>query len=421
MTAYDFMYMALLILLFPLLLWDKRLRRGFFYSLSRSFESRRRRDGRGSSTVIVHSVSVGEVNAALPLVRALEREGFDVLVSTATERGFATVIKSGLSPVSAPLDFSFTVRSFLREYKPVALILIELEMWPNLLFWAYSFGIPVVVVNGRISSESFRNYIAFRSVVASILRRVSLVLCQNNLYVERFVALGADKGKVFMGGNLKYDSSPRRVTEEERKKVREELSVGDDEFLLIGGSTYLVEEKALLDVFVSLRGKAKMRLLLAPRQADHFDELCAEIVRRGLRYVRRSETKGEDVISEWDVYVVDTVGDLLYLYGGCDVSFVGGTLFEGKGGHSVIEPAACGIPVIVGEHHENFKESVLLLAASGGLRVVKTEEELRGVIERLMNDSEERKKRGESCAKAIDLNRGATERVVSYLKRMLER
>lgn len=423
MTAFDFLYGVLLILFSPFFLVNRRLRQGFFSRIVRSLTGSNNRccftETRYGAPILIHAVSVGEVVAALPLIKSLENEGFDVLVTTATERGFLTARKNGLDVVYAPLDFSYFVRPFLRELKPLALILIELELWPNLIFWAHSSKVPILIVNGRISDESFRNYRAFKLFVSSSLRRVSLILCQNNLYVERFVDLGAKKEKVFMGGNMKYDSAPKKVTEQERNRVREELGIRDDEFVLIGGSTYLVEEKTLLDSFVSLRKDSKMRLILAPRQTDHFDELISEIKKRGLRYLNRSATKTGTFSSDWDVYVVDTVGDLVYLYGGADVAFVGGTLFEGKGGHSVIEPAACGLPVVIGEHYENFRDTVVLLSACGGLRVVKSGEEVTSVVKRFIEDENERKRAGESCARAIDLHRGATERVVSYLKGVL--
>lgn len=418
LTAFDILYVMMLFIMLPFVLLNGRLRRGFLLRMRQLFRSVMADGQRDSErgVVLVHSVSVGEVVASLPLVQALEKEGFGVVVTTATERGYATALKQGLDVRFAPLDFSPLVRTFLREVSPVALILVELELWPNLIFWAHSLRIPVFVVNGRISDESFRRYMWLRGSFVSTLKRVEMVFSQNNLYSERFVMLGMPKERVVMGGNLKFDAAPSKVSPSDRSNVRAEMGASEDDFLIIGGSTYLFEEKVLLDVFRSLGGERRVRLVLAPRQADHFDELVEEVERRRLSHVRRSAGG----LGDWDVYIVDTVGELVYLYGGCDVAFVGGTMFAGKGGHSVIEPSAVGLPVIVGEHHENFRDSVVALKAAGGLFVVKNGEELRKRLEELL-DGSKRQRMGDAAARCIDLNRGATERILGVLRGLSER
>lgn len=419
MTAFDFLYTGMFIFLLPILIINRRLRRGLILRLRQSLHSFRptvRQGGNRRGVVVLHAVSVGEVVASLPLTQALKEEGYSVVVTTATERGYTTALKNGLEARFAPLDFSPSVRAFLREIKPSALILVELELWPNLIFWSHALGIPVVIVNGRISDESFRRYMWLKGSFLSTLSRVDMILSQNNLYSERFIMLGMPKEKVIMGGNLKYDSAPAKASENERKRVRLDIGASDDDILIIGGSTYFVEEKSLLDALCSLNSERRLRLLLAPRQADHFDRLIGEIEKRGLSYTTRSEKSNTD----WDVYVIDTVGELVYLYAGCDIAFIGGTMFEGRGGHSVIEPAAVGLPVIIGENHYNFRDSVELLKAADALVVVKDDNELRKAFEELLNDARKRKEMGVSAATSIELSRGATRRIVECLKEILE-
>jgi len=259
-----------------------------------------------------------------------------------------------------------------------------------------------------MTEASFARYLIAKRIVAPIIKRVDLVLAQNPVYAERFLRLGF--GRVEAVGNIKYDAAPTAISAEEREATRRELGIGKDDFVVVGGSTYMVEEEALLEACKDYVGKG-VRVVLAPRQGDHFVELEEATRKRGLRFARRSAAP----TSDWDVLIVDTVGELVRIYGAADVAFVGGTLFAGKGGHNVIEPAGLGVGVVCGSHYENFKDAVVMLKAAGGLVVVDDAAELKKKLKAFFEDRLSVGKMGEAAAKAVNLARGATERTAQKI------
>ena len=370
---------------------------------------------RGDAPVLIHAVSVGEVQIGVRLAAALEALGLPCALATATRRGAQAARKAGVEPLAAPLDFAVSVNGVLGALRPRALALVELELWPNLISVAARGG-PVIVVNGRVSARTFPRYLRLKSVLRGVVRRVSLVLAQNAAYAHRFRELGF--ARVETAGNIKYDAAPPVASPRERLDIRLSLRCPERVTLLIGGSTYREEEEALLDAFVALRKReSDARLILAPRQSDHFDALDEAIRRRGLRRRRMSA----EATVGWDVLVVDTVGDLARLYGAADIAFVGGSLFAGKGGHSVIEPAARGVGVLVGPHHANFADAVLMLSAAGGLRVVRDAAALRDAVLDGVRDRSALERMGGEGARAVDLHRGAAGRQARAIATLLRK
>lgn len=359
----------------------------------------------------MHAVSVGEVRVAAALAQELSRYALKTLITTATLRGLQTASKTGILHAPAPPDFSFSVNRCLRLVRPKALVLVELELWPNLII-SSARKCPIVIANGRITQHSFLRYRFFRRLLKPVVSNVALVLAQNHIYAERFRKLGFDEVEVV--GNVKFDAAPERISAEERHRIREELGIDDEEFVVVGGSTYLLEERALVEACKPFMGKG-LRLILAPRQSDHFGELETLINHHKLRQTRRSKEKKTD----WDVLIVDTVGELVRIYGAADLAYVGGTLFTGKGGHNVIEPAGLGVGVLCGPHCENFQDAVTLLQAAGGLRMVDNEEALKEAIKEFVEVPKKAREAGEAAANAVKLSRGAIDRTAFLIKRLI--
>ncbi|RKY18786.1 MAG: hypothetical protein DRP63_01620, partial [Planctomycetota bacterium] len=365
MTPLDALYAATLPIFAAALLPDKRRFGELTSSVARLFSPPAYR----CADVLLHAVSVGEVRVAAAVAHYLLRKGLSTLITATTRRGLQTAAKTGLPFAPAPPDFSCAVNRLLRRVSPKVLVLVELELWPNLVL-AAARRCALVIANARMTEAAFARYLAAKPILTPIIKRVDLVLAQNPLYAERFLRLGFERVEAV--GNIKYDAAPTPISAEEREAIRQELGVGKGDFVVVGGSTYRVEEEGLLEACRDYIGKG-MRVVLAPRQGDHFPQLEEAIRRRGLRFARRSSQP----TSEWDVLIVDTVGELVRIYAAADVAFVGGTLFAGKGGHNVIEPAGLGVGVVCGKHYENFKDAVVMLKAAGGLVVVDDAAELK--------------------------------------------
>lgn len=407
MTPLDALYAATLPIFAAALLPDKRRFAELTSSVARLFSPPAYR----CADVLLHAVSVGEVRVAAALAHHLLQKGLSTLITTTTRRGLQTAAKTGLPFAPAPPDFSCAVNRLLRRVSPKVLVLVELELWPNLVL-AAARRCALVIANARMTEAAFARYLAVKPILAPIIKRVDLVLAQNPLYAERFLRLGFERVEAV--GNIKYDAAPTPVSAEEREAVRQELGVGKGDFVVVGGSTYMVEEEALLEACRDCVGRG-MRVVLAPRQGDHFPQLEEAIRRRGLRPARRSSKP----TSKWDVLIVDTVGELVRIYAAADLAFVGGTLFAGKGGHNVIEPAGLGVGVVCGKHYENFKDAVVMLKAAGGLVVVDDAAELKQRLKAFFEDRLSAKKMGEAAAKAVNLARGATEKTAQKIAELI--
>jgi len=407
MTPLDALYAATLPIFAAALLPDRRRFAELTSSMARLLSPPTYRP----ADVLLHAVSVGEVRVAAALAHHLQQKIFSTLITTTTKRGLQTAAKTGLPFAPAPPDFSCAVNRLLRRVNPKVLVLVELELWPNLVLSAAR-RCAVVIANARMTETSFAKYLFAKRILTPIIKRVDLVLAQNPIYAERFLRLGF--WRVEAVGNIKYDAAPTPISVGEREAIRRELGIGREDFTIVGGSTYMVEEEALLEACRGYAGKG-IRVVLAPRQGDHFAELEEAIKRRGLRSARRSSPS----TSEWDVLIVDTVGELVRIYGAADVAFVGGTLFAGKGGHNVIEPAGLGVGVVCGPHYENFRDAVVMLKAARGLVVVDDAAELKQKLKALFEDRLSVKKMGEAAAKAVNLARGATERTAQKIAELI--
>lgn len=368
----------------------------------------------GRLTVWVHAVSVGETLAAVPLLRLLRRRisGIRQIITSVTLTGRETAVKS-LSGVTDygfyfPFDLPGLCGRFLDRLRPDVVVIVETEIWPNFIAACASRGVPVVIVNGRLSKRSFAGYMRFRWFFAPILRTLRTISAQTAEDAERFVALGAPRENVTVGGNLKFDVSPPEIAASPLSGLLlREKAAGA--LWIVAGSTHDGEEAELLRAFLAARGgNPSMRLLLAPRHPERFDAVEALIRREGVSMARRTSIpEGTQRLPE-PVLLLDTVGELSGAYAAASLAFVGGSLVP-KGGHNVLEPAWHGVPTIVGLHMENFREIADAFLAGKALIRVSGEEELADRLTRFAADPSVFRETGRRAKDLLETFRGASE------------
>ena len=377
--------------------------------------------GRGKEKIIwVHAVSVGEVVAASPVIAAL-REQFPshrVLISTTTNTGqkLAAQRFGAENVFYFPLDFGFAVQSYLNVLRPELVVVAETEFWPNFLRLAKRSGARVAIINCRISDRSFPGYKRLRFYLSRVLRNVDLFLAQTEEDRERLIAIGADKSKVTVAGNLKFDTAPppppKIVT-----SLHESLRQSSAGPVLVCGSTLDGEEGSLLSAFRNiLANHPKAVMILAPRHTERFAEVAALVEGLGFRIVRRSLWSGEPLAG--GVFLVDSIGELAALYSLASVAFVGGSLVP-RGGHNILEPAYYGVPIVTGNHYENFRDIVNIFASRNAVRIVGLAE-LPLVLIELIENQAERTTLGRNALAALESQRGATGRTVSALLELMK-
>lgn len=366
----------------------------------------------------LHAVSLGEVRAAVPLVRALQARHPDVpvLITTTTPTGSAQVRETFADRVHhayMPYDLPGAVARFLTRTRPRIALIMETELWPNLFAACAARGVPVLVANARLSARSARGYARVPLLTAATLADTTLIAAQADADAERFRTLGAPRVEVL--GNLKYDLSLPDGVGAAGAALRAALGAGQRP-VLIAASTHAGEDEAVLDAVATLRGRfADLLLILVPRHPERFDGVAELVRRRGLRVLRRSR---DAPAAGAEVYLGDTLGELLLLYAAADLAWVGGS-FAAVGGHNVLEPAALGLPVLFGPHMFNFAEAErLLLDADAAQRVA----DAAGLAARAADwlaDPAAARAAGARGRAAVAANRGALERLLARIETVL--
>lgn len=372
----------------------------------------------GPARFWVHAVSVGEVMAAVPLVRALRARwpGVEVVVSTVTATG-ARVARERLPEAAAlfvlPLDLPGATRRAVRRVRPRCFIALETEIWPNLLRALREAGVPATVANGRISDRSYRGYQRVRCLLGRVLDHVALFAMQSEESARRIATLGARPERVVVTGNLKMETPAAGAGTAAPWRRLLGLDPGP---VWVAGSTHRGEDEQVLEAFLAVRSAVSgLRLVLAPRHPERAPEVEALVVSRGLTAVRRSRVGAGP---PGEVVLLDTVGELATLYAAADVIFVGGSLVP-AGGHNVIEPALCGKPVVFGPHMANFRDAAALLLGAGGAVQVPDARGLAGTVRGLLEDPEAREAIGRAARRAVEAHQGACGRTVAALERVL--
>jgi 3-deoxy-D-manno-octulosonic-acid transferase len=369
----------------------------------------------------VHAVSVGEVIAVSGLVRELRASvpQHRVVISTTTRTGHQIARERfGAGNVFYyPLDFAFAVRPYLRKLRPQLFVLAETEFWPRMLHETRNAGIPVAVVNARISDRSYPRYLRLRALWKRILRSIAIALAQSEEDVARLQEIGIPAGRVQLGGNLKYDvrANPSVPVVE---LIRAALP--GDAKLLVCGSTLEGEEKPLLDAWPRLiADDPDLRMVLAPRHPERFAAVAALLEQSGTRWVRRSEwgSSGRPEFGSGSILLLDSIGELAAIYSLAAVAFIGGSLVP-AGGHNPLEPAQFGVPILMGPSYENFRKIVERLKDRQAIRIVEPAE-LSAVLLTMLHEESASRTMGDRVREVFDAEAGATARTIDALLALL--
>jgi 3-deoxy-D-manno-octulosonic-acid transferase len=370
--------------------------------------------------VWLHAVSVGEVQACAPLVRALRaaHPQLSLTVTTLTPTGAerARALFGAVADVRyLPFDLRSAVRRFLDRVQPRLAVVLETELWPNLYAECARRGVPLVLANARLSQRSLARYLRLGSLFRDTLAHAAQVVAQAGEDAQRFRALGSDPARTHVAGNIKFDFEP--PVDIAARGARLRAHYAQDRPVWIAGSTHAGgEEDAVLAAHRQLRTKHPRALLvLAPRHPPRFAQVAEALALARITYERR--TQGESS-GQCEVLLLDTLGELLDFYAAADVAFVGGSLVP-IGGHNLLEPAALGVPVLTGPYNANSAEIAALLEASGAARQVRDAAGLATGVGTLLADPQLRARMGAAGSAVVAANRGAVQKVLALLEPFL--
>ena len=373
-------------------------------------------------SIWVHAVSVGETLAARPLVDALLRRYPDhtLLVTTMTPTGSERVRAiwgERVAHVYAPYDLPAAQRRLLRRARPRLLVIMETELWPNMLHEARKAGVPVLLANARLSERSARGYARVGPLIRVVMADLSRVAAQDEATAGRFRALGVPAERVLVTGSIKFDFSPPPGLADEAAQRRRDWQLAGRP-VLVAASTHAGEDQPVLDAFQALRQEWPTALLiLVPRHPERFDDVARLIERHGFSYVRRRD--GAAVTPDTAVLLGDSMGELLGWFALGDTAFVGGSLVP-VGGHNMLEPVALGLPTIVGPELTNFQAIASELQAAGALTVINDAASLADGVAELWRQPALAARQREAGLAVVERNRGALARQLALVAELLE-
>lgn len=368
----------------------------------------------------LHAASVGEVQAAVPLVRALRQRypEIPVLITTTTPTGSLRVQElfgEDVQHCYLPFDLPGSVRRFLRRVRPRLAVVMETELWPNLFHGLRSRQVPLVIANARLSPGSLGSYQRMRRLSRGTLACVDAVAAQSVADAERYALLGATEQQLVVTGNIKFDLRLPATLEEAGAALRAELG-GAARPVWIAASTHQGEDEQVLAAHRQLLARwPELLLILVPRHPERFERVAELCAAQDFSYARRSQ--GE-VAGAVQLYLGDTMGELMQMYAASDVAFVGGSLVP-VGGHNLLEPAALGLAPLSGPELFNFAEISALLTAADALSIVKNSAELAERVEALLADAAMRQAAGERARQVVEANRGVLERTLELIEQNL--
>jgi 3-deoxy-D-manno-octulosonic-acid transferase len=368
----------------------------------------------------IHALSVGEVISAVPLIRAIKARhpSLSIVFTVKTAQGME-VAKKELPDKAAfllpmPLDFWWSYSRMFRRINPAIFLYIEGDVWPGLLSYIYKKGVKVFLVNGRISPRTFRSYRRFSPVVRSLLNKFELCLMQSEIDRDRLVDIGLSPQKVKDTGNIKFDRPWRTMEKDEHDQWLNKLNLQPEKILWVAGSTHEGEDRIILETYKRLQDNfPNLFLIIAPRRIEAAEDSFKLSLDMGFNTALRSSLTFSKSFN-YDVLILDTIGELDRIYGLAHISFVGGSMVP-VGGHNLLEPASFGCPVLFGVHTHNFQlMSEGLLESGGGLRV-KDGEDLFLKIKALLSDNKLLIAMGAKARGFVLKNSGAVDRIIEHI------
>lgn len=371
--------------------------------------------------ILVHAVSVGETIAAIPLIKALQQKypQLPITVTTMTPTGserVKTLLKDSVSHVYLPYDLPGAIKRFLKTTKPKIVIIMETELWPNLISQCYKQKIPLIIANARLSERSAARYGKLGKAVKQIFSKISMVAAQNQHDGERFVSLGLPTDHLAITGSIKFDIN---LSNEQRQKINQLKQQWQlNRPVLIAASTHSGEDEIILTAFKKLLLKhANLLLILVPRHPERFKTVEKLISDSGFNYLKRSAN--QIPTEQTQIVLGDTMGELLELYAMADIAFVGGSLVK-QGGHNPLEPALHHIAIITGEYFFNFQVICeQLIEAQGMIVCTNSADDLYSSIDCLLNDNSSRNRLGENAYLVLKQNQGALSRLLTVINHYL--
>ncbi|MEZ8382295.1 3-deoxy-D-manno-octulosonic acid transferase [Vibrio splendidus] len=364
---------------------------------------------RGKNPIWIHAVSVGESIAAVPIIKQLKRRNPNqaIIVTTTTSTGAEQIEKLGdlVEHRYMPIDFSWCIRGFLKTVQPKQMLIMETELWPNTLHCVAKAGIPISVLNARLSERSCQRYAKFQAVFDLLAKNLSQVLCQYPSDAERFIRLGLDKASVHVTGSIKFDIEVSAEQVSKGKALREQI--GFERCVWIAASTHQGEDEIVLDAHKQLlKDNPNTLLMIVPRHPERFNQVTELAKQHQFNTITR--TSQQPITSDVEVYIADTMGEMLVLLGGSDVCFMGGSLVGDKvGGHNLLEPAALQLPLLNGPSYFNFGEITDKLLEANAVVICQDSQDIAGQLQQLFKQSELRKTKGLAAYQVVEQNRGA--------------
>lgn len=422
---YDIILHLLLIAISPYLLFKMISLKKYTYGLGERFgsisnEKLRRLDG--GPVMWVHAVSVGETKAVMPVIKLIKKNhpGTRVLFSTITKTGQSIAGTEGAGLIDAliyyPLDLSWIVRGMVGRIKPAVYVVVEKEVWPNIIRIMKGAGVPVAVVNGTISERSFKRFLRLKFLFGDIFAMMSFFGARTEDDRRRAVEAGVNNEKAVTTGNVKFDLAPPVLDAAALSSLKCSVGEAGHGKIIVAGSTHPGEEEIILDAFAGLKSLLPdCMLIIAPRHPERFDDAESIVKKKGLTCARR--TVGG--VAEADVLLLDTMGELMTVYSLGDVAVVGGSLTEGIGGHNLLEPAYFGKPVLYGPYLTTYLGMAEMLETGGGGIRVACADGLYTALKGLLTNDILRKKTGENAKMVVKANRGAVGKTVEALERFL--
>lgn len=427
----NLVYAALLIAVSPVLVWRMIVQGKYRDGWSEKFAGWLPISAEGEQVVWLHAVSVGEVLQLRTIVPRLRRESphLTILITTTTVTGRAVACETypDCRVAYCPLDFTWAVGNALRRVQPTMIGLVELELWPNLIRQASAAGVPLMLINGRMSERSYRGYRRVRPLIRALLRRFEVIAVQTQEYAERLIDLGAPAKRVHVTGSIKFDGVNVECIADQTQELRDAFGIDNTQRVFVAGSTHEPEEQIALNTWQQLLAEfPDLRLVLVPRHRERFDDVAALIETRGLAVRRRSSVStsrrspatstsdNDDRSNTPTVCLLDTLGELSACWGLANVAFVGGSLTR-RGGQNMIEPAALGVPVIVGPNTANFRDVVEGLQSVGGIEIVRSAADLPAAVRTLLTDENRSRRQCESARQFVLAQQGATDRTLELM------